>query len=162
MKDKNRKVQINHMAVWILVVFNLLLGFIWYSPYVFGNEWMRLLGKDMMFFNNAGMTPFIVAIITSIGTIYTIAWVFKKLQVDGFFTGVVYGLVFWFGFLFCELLTIDQFELRHYGLTWINAGKSLITFVVSGFVLGLWSRYSAAPPEPEVKLEEAISSDLKQ
>ena len=142
MTMKVKTVQINHPAVWILVVFNMILGFVWYSPYFFGNEWMKLLGKDMEFFKNAGIMPFIVAFITSVVTMYTLAWFFKKLQVKNFFMGLTYGVMIWFGFVFCELLTIDQFELRHYGLTWLNAGKALVSYAVAGFLLGFWNRFS--------------------
>lgn len=146
---KTKVVQINHVAVLVLVVFNMFLGLLWYSPYFFGNEWMRLLGKDMSFFQNSGVTPFIAAFIASYVTIYTLAWVFKKFQVKSFLMGVLYGVILWFGFVFCEFLTVDQFELRHYGLTWLNAGKTFVTFVVSGFVLGLWNRFSEEDvPEP--------------
>lgn len=144
-----KTVEINYIAVLILVLLNMILGFIWYSPYIFGNEWMKLLGKDMSFFKNAGIMPFIVAFISSVFTIYTIAWVFKQLQIQSFIKGIFYAIVFWFGFLFCELLTIDQMELRHYGLTWINAGKSFVTFVMSGFLLGFWNRFSEKEiPDP--------------
>ena len=141
---ENRALVINHKAVWILIVFSFVVSFAWYSQYFFGNEMANLKGKQMADFNNAGIKPFVVSIISSIVTIYILAWVLKKLQVRGFIKGVFYSLVFWFGFMFCEGLETDQFEMRKYALTWINAGRTLLTFAVSGFVLGVWTKYSNA------------------
>jgi len=55
--------------------------------------------------------------------------------------GVYYAFIFWFAFLFVEILTYNAFELRPIGLALINSGKSLVTFLVSGFVLGTWKKY---------------------
>ncbi len=144
MKKNKGPLKINHAAVWILIGFSFIVSLMWYSPYFFGNEWSRLLGKQMTDFNNAGVKPFIVSIMSSTVTIYLLAWVLKKLQAEGFIKGVFYSLVFWFGFVFCEGLETDQFEMRSYALTWINAGRTLVTFTVSGFLLGFWTKHHEA------------------
>jgi len=150
-----KTVQINHIAVWILIVFNMMLNFVWYSPSFFQNDWMRLLGKTSQEFENSGLMRYVVLFVSSAITIYTLAWLFKQLQIKTFYKGVFYALIIWFGFSFCEILYIDKNELRHYGLTWINAGRSLVIFVVSGFLLGFWNRFSETkipdvpPPAPK-------------
>lgn len=155
-----KTVQINHIAVWILIVFNMMLGFVWYSPSFFQNSWMNLLGKTSQQFENSGLMRYLVLFISSAITIYTLAWLYKKLEIKSFFKGVYYALIIWFGFSFCEILYIDQNELMPYDLTWINAGRSLVTFAVSGFLLGFWNRFSETkipdvPPQaPEQPAEQ--------
>jgi hypothetical protein len=120
---------------------------------------MSLLGKTPQQFENSGLMRYVVMFVSSAITIYTLAWLFKKLEVKSFYKGIFYALIIWFGFSFCETLYIDKNELRHYGLTWINAGRSLVTFAVSGFLLGLWNRFSETeipdvPPVPEQPVSE--------
>ena len=76
-----KTVQINHIAVWILIVFNMMLNFVWYSPSFFQNDWMRLLGKTSQEFENSGLMRYVVLFVSSAITIYTLAWLFKQLQI---------------------------------------------------------------------------------
>ena len=138
-----KTLKINHAAVLLVVLLSQIIGAMWFSPFLFAERWVMLTGKTMSDFANASMMPYVVSIISSIITTYAMAWLFKKLNVENFISGVFYAFIFWFAFLFVELETFNSFELRPYALTWINAGKSLITFVVSGFILGLWKKYDA-------------------
>jgi len=133
--------KINHVAVWILVLVNQVIGAVWYSPFFFAEKWVELTGKTMSDFSNAGVAPYLFSIAASIITTYTIAYLFKKLSVQNFATGMYYTFIFWLGFLFVELATFNSFELRPLGLTIIDALKSLVTFLVSGFVLGIWKKH---------------------
>lgn len=143
-KNQNMKtLKINHTAVWILVLIHQIIGAVWFSPFVFAEQWVHLTGKTMSDFSNATMIPYFVSIAGSIITIYAIAYLFEKLHVESFITGLFYAFIFWFAFLFVELMSFNSFELRPYGLTFIDAGKSLVTFLVTGFVLGVWKKYDA-------------------
>ena len=136
-----KTLKINHAAVLVIVLLCQIIGAMWFSPFLFAEKWVMLTGKSMSDFANAGMTPYLVSIVSSIITTYTMAYLFVKLNVENFFTGMFYAFIFWFGFVLVELMTFNSFELRHYGLTWIDAGKSFVTFMVSGFILGIWKKY---------------------
>lgn len=136
-----KTLKINHVAVWILVLLQQVIGAVWYSPYAFAGKWVELVGRSMGDFENAGLMPYFVSILSAIITTYIIAYLFKKLGVENFISGMFYAFIFWFGFLFTELTTFNSFELRPFGLTFIDAGKSLITFLVSGFILGMWTKH---------------------
>lgn len=138
-----KKLKINHVAVWILVLLHQIIGGMWYSQIAFAGKWTELMGKSMSDFENAGFTPFIFSIINAIIMVYSMAWLFKKLNVENFVNGMRYAFVFWLAFLFVELATFNSFELRPFGLTLIDAGKSLVTFLISGFVLGFWKKYDS-------------------
>lgn len=136
-----KTLKINHAAVLVIVLLSQIIGAMWFSPFLFAEKWVMLTGKSMSDFANASMTPYFVSIVSSIITTYAIAYLFKKLNVENFFTGMFYAFIFWFAFVLVELMTFNSFELRHYGLTWIDAGKSFVTFMVSGFILGIWKKY---------------------
>ena len=140
-----KSLKINHVAVWILVLVHQIIGGMWYSQIGFAGKWTELMGKSMSDFENAGITPFIFSIINAIIMVYSMAWLFKKLKVENFVNGIMYAFIFWFAFLFVELATFNAFELRPVGLTLIDAGKSMVTFLVSGFVLGMWRKHDTTP-----------------
>lgn len=136
-----KTLKINHAAVWVLVLIHQVIGGFWFSPFAFANKWIELTGKSMADFSNATFVPYVISIFGAVVLCYTMAWLFKKLNVTNFITGMTYAFLFWFAFLFTELLTFNSFELRPFGLTFIDAGKSLVTFLISGFLLGTWKRY---------------------
>ncbi len=146
-----KTLKINHAAVWVLVLIHQIIGGIWYSPFAFANKWVELTGKSMADFSNASFMPYANSIVAAIILCYSIAWLFKKLEVTNFITGMAYSFLFWFAFLFMELLTFNSFELRPYGLTFIDAGKSLLTFLICGFVLGMWKRYESPEAASETQ-----------
>lgn len=138
-----KSLKINYAAVLVLVLLHQIIGAIWYSPFAFAEKWMSLIGNSMSDFENASFTPYIVSIIGAIITNYIMAYLFVKLDVRNFVKGMYYAFIFWLGFLFVELSTFNSFSLRPFELTFIDAGKSLVTFLVSGFLLGIWTRYDA-------------------
>ena len=136
-----KTLKINHAAVWILVLIHQIIGAVWYSPFMFAGKWTELIGKSASDFENAGMMPFVISIAASIITNYVIAYLFVKLGVENFIKGLYYAFIFWLGFLFVETATFYSFELKPIGLALINSGKSLVTFLISGFILGMWNKY---------------------
>ncbi len=138
-----KTLKINHAAVWVLVLIHQIIGAMWFSPFLFAEKWMQLMGKPMQDFENADITPYIFSIINAIILNYAMAYLFLKLNVENFMRGLYYAFIFWFAFLFVELLTFNAFELKPIGLTLIDSGKSLVTFLVSGFVLGTWKKFSS-------------------
>ena len=139
-----KSLKINQAAIWILVLLHQIIGGIWFSPFAFAERWMFLIGRSMSEFENASIVPYLVSIVGSVVTNYCMAYLFVKLQVENFAKGMYYAFIFWLGFLFVELMTFNSFELRALGLTLIDSGKSLVTFLVSGFLLGMWTKYDVA------------------
>ena len=39
---------INYMAVIVSAAANFLLGWLWYSPMLFGKQWMKMMGFDKL------------------------------------------------------------------------------------------------------------------
>lgn len=136
-----KTLKINHAAVWILVLIHQIIGAVWYSPFLFAGKWTELIGKSMSDFENASIMPYAFSIAASIITNYVMAYLFVKLGVENFIKGLYYAFLFWLGFLFVEYFTFNSFELKPPGLAFINTGKSLVTFLVSGFILGMWNKY---------------------
>src|SRR6266700_1869472 len=111
----NRK--INHLAVWILVIFDQVLGATWYSASLFGEPWLRYSGKTMADMNAShGMEPYIVAIVAAIVLNYALA------------------------FLFVDYATIAAFSMKPWQLVFIDMGRAFVAFGVAGLLLGAWRK----------------------
>ncbi len=133
--------KINHIAVWILVVFHQIVALLWYSKFLFSTKWMELLGKTDADFAGANPLKYIVAIVTALAMIYLLAWIFQELKINNPLRGLFYAVIIGLGFYFLQTLTTGLFSLRPFGLTLIDGGMYLVNFIIAGIVLGAWKKY---------------------
>ncbi|MEY2537412.1 MAG: hypothetical protein QOG67_1152 [Verrucomicrobiota bacterium] len=140
------KTRINHAAVWVLVVVHQLIGFGWYT--VFGNLWLNLHAKTMTDIDKPNdPMPYVVAIVASIVVNYALARLLVCLGKETAVGGLKIALLCWFSFLFVEHATISAFSAfgtNPWPLVFLDTGRALLAFAVSGLVLGGWQRKSAS------------------
>ena len=75
-----KELKINHLAVWLIVVLAQVIPMGWYS--LFADPWMKYNDLTMDFVQeNESTTPYIASIIGSIIMAYTLAWLFKKMNI---------------------------------------------------------------------------------
>ena len=134
--------KINHLAVWILVVLHQLIGWGWYA--VFGEMWLNYHAKTMTDIERThSPVPYMIAIVASIFVNYALAWLISRLNATNAIAGLKIAIVCWFAFLFVEYSTISAFsafETNPWPLVFINMGRPLVAFALSGLVLGAWRR----------------------
>lgn len=133
--------KINHVAVWILVVFHQIVAVLWYAKFLFGNKWMQLLGKTESEFGAANPLQYIIAIITALAMTYLLAWIYKELKINNPLRGLFYAVIIGLGFYFLQTLTTGVFSIRPFGLTLIDGGMYLVNYIIAGIVLGAWKKY---------------------
>jgi hypothetical protein len=104
--------KINHLAVWILVIFDQVLGATWYSVSLFGEPWLRYSGKTMADMNAShSMEPYLIAIVAAIVLNYALAWLFARLNISNAAAGLWIAVLCWLAFLFVDYATIDAFSM---------------------------------------------------
>ncbi|MDB6148081.1 MAG: hypothetical protein JWO45_1745 [Spartobacteria bacterium] len=134
--------RINHAAVWILVVIHQIIGFGWYT--IFGNVWLNLHAKTMTDIDKPNdPMPYIVAIVASIVVNYALARLLVCLGKDSAIGGLKIAVLCWFAFLFVEHATVAAFSAfgtNPWPLVFLDMGRALLAFAVSGLVLGAWQR----------------------
>src|SRR2546425_1930911 len=69
---------VNYLAIVVAAVVALVIGFIWYSPPVFGNRWMAYLGTTQAQLGNPGPTGMANGIVASLLN----AWVLAVLSLN--------------------------------------------------------------------------------
>ena len=140
--------KLNHMAIWVVAILHQLVAAAWYSPVLFSAQWIEATGLKEENFTNASSLPFVISFVGAVVLCYGVAWLFARLHVQTASKGLQYALLFWVSFLFFELLTFNSFELRSYTLSFIDAGKSLVTFSLTGIILGAWLKKKSSAYKP--------------
>jgi hypothetical protein len=136
------QLKINHAAVWVSVLLMFGLGFLWFGP-LFGDKWMDLVGLDMAAIeaNPAGAGIWISNTIATIIGMYTLAWLFMRMNVSSAGEGALIGLLIGFSFVFLSHMIGGFFAQTPYALAWINGGHDMAALTIAGAVLGGWRKY---------------------
>src|SRR5262249_40556820 len=91
---------INYWAVIAAAILNIILGSLWYSPYLFGTTWMELMGLKPEDCKKEGVWScfaggFIVGLIAS----YVLALLVKWTNTHTAWDGAILGFLVWLGFI---------------------------------------------------------------
>lgn len=138
-------IEVNFLAVLLAAVASMGVGFLWYSPIVLGNQWMKLKGytKDSLQKAQKEMgklyaLSFAVALITAfvLSHVMTMSenfYGYPKLQ-----TGLHTAFWMWLGFIMPVQMTATIFGDKKWALFKIDTGYQLVSTIVMGAVLGLF------------------------
>jgi hypothetical protein len=132
-------VSINYVAVVVAALAYVVIGALWYSPVLFGNTWMKGIGKTKEQVKaDASPLNYLWALITGFIAAYGIA---RVMVWSGDFTirfGVVVGLVAGVCFVRTAFWVTDAFEKRRASLRIINGLYHIVGLVVAGIIVGAW------------------------
>ncbi len=130
------EISVNLLAVLIAAVLNMIIGALWYSPFMFAKTWMTALGKTEEEIKSSS-SPGPMYVINTIGNIvlaYVLAHVVRYVQVSSAMQGAQVGFWIWLGFLVPTLLTVYMFEGRKIKLYFIYISYQLIALVLEGII----------------------------
>lgn len=134
-------VQINLWGVLLAAVSSMVIGTIWYSPKVMGNEWMRLTKMNGEKMERGRNTSIIIAFLLSLLMAYVLAHVsylsFKFFGGSFLTDSINTAFWLWLGITFTRTVTHDSFEQRPTKLTAMNVANQLVTMVAMGLTIGL-------------------------
>ncbi|HPE55735.1 MAG TPA: DUF1761 domain-containing protein [Bacteroidales bacterium] len=136
-------IQINFVAILIVVVANFVLGFLWYTP-LFGKIWGREMGYDMnekpkssemikgMVFMIIGNVLFAWVLAHNMA-----AWTFVPGSEDipPFQNAMMASIFTWMGFYFPVDLGSVAWERKSWKLFFINTGYHLASLMVAALIL---------------------------
>lgn len=126
---------INYWAVLIVTLVTMVLGFLWYSPVLFGNAWMKQIGLKKE--NMSGGSPFtyVLTALTALGGAFLLAVLLSFADERTIGAGVLIGLLM--GLSIALKIGMNYlFESRTVGLFLITAGYHLVSYAVAGVILG--------------------------
>jgi len=129
---------INHWAVFVCALFNMLLGAVYYSPALFFDAWKResnVTDEQLQRANRPMMygVAFILAWMMS----YNMAFFLGDAGTDWTW-GLTAGFLTGFGWAAAIFASLSLFEQKSWKYVGINAGYIVIYFSVIGLILGAW------------------------
>ncbi len=134
--------RINHWAVVAAVVAAALVSSAWYSPLLFGTQWMALRDASPGAVADAAMPAW--KILVEILREFVVAYVLARFVV---LAGVVdwkgalsLGFWMWIGFPVAMLVGASLWDNKPWLLTVIHGGDWLVKMLVMAVIVGLWRR----------------------
>lgn len=100
--------EINFIGVLVATVIGMLLGALWYSPILFGNAWMKCIGKTPETLGKSTI-PMIGSIFASLITALGVSFLFSLINVSSLTTAVGIGTTLGFLIIFPAMLSDNLF-----------------------------------------------------
>ena len=136
-----------HVSVWGWVLAGLsamVVGMIWYSPYLFGKQWTKSMGmtEKEMAKGRAKVLPvllivsFLTAYVLSLFIVYLHSYVGNGWMMAGVDT----ALLAWVGLAGTALVAHGLWEEKSRDALYINLGNRLATLLVMGLIIGAFLR----------------------
>lgn len=134
--------KMNYLAVVIAAVAAFVVGAVWYSPFLFGKEWMELRGVDpgAMADMTVPVGQMLAEFARSLVVAYVLARFVVLLKVVDWKGAVQLGVWVWIGFPTMILMGSVMWENVPWMLAAIHAGDWLVKILLMTFILGVWRR----------------------
>ena len=123
-------------AVGILAatVIGMAVGALWYSPMLFGNQWMQSIGKTPETLGSSTL-PMIGSVLASLLTAVGVAIIFSIVGVDSLATGISLGLTLGVLIIFPALLSDNLFCGWGVKLLLIQSGYRALSVLLMSIAL---------------------------
>ncbi|MEK7641781.1 MAG: DUF1761 domain-containing protein [Patescibacteria group bacterium] len=132
-------------AIWPVIVASIaafVIGAIWYSPLLFGKEWMTLIGstdKDIAEAKAKGMAKsYIAQLIATVITFTVMAFAISEVGAYSARDGAFVGLIAWVGFVVPGAMSSMLWEKRSLKFVLITSICALVSWIIGGSIIGGW------------------------
>jgi uncharacterized membrane protein required for colicin V production len=133
------EMDVNYAAVITATLFSFILGAFWYSPLMFGEQWMAAIGKSEEDLKESrSISVYLMSLLAWFIATYVLANIVNFAGAGTLGNGMIIGFLCWLGFIAVISLMHNMFEKRGTTVWLVNAGYSLVGFLVSGAIFGIW------------------------
>jgi surface polysaccharide O-acyltransferase-like enzyme len=135
---------INFWAVLVCAIAAMVIGFLWYSPFLFAGPWMRLMGIDpndkakLAELQKGAGKLYGLSFVASIASAVVLAKIIDITSVNTILYGMKIGFAVWLGFVTTVQLTGALFSKQPAKLYLINTGYQLVCYLAMGAILARW------------------------
>jgi hypothetical protein len=134
--------KLNYLAVVVVAITALVVGAVWYSPFLFGKAYMEVRGLNPGAM--ADMRPAAGELLGEFAKNLVVAFVLAhfvvRLGVGDWKGALQLGLWLWFGFQAMLLMGAVLHEKMPWMLYAIHAGDALVKTLSMTVILGVWRR----------------------
>ena len=129
-------IQIDWLTVVIAAVLNMIIGFLWYSKWLFGPKWMKLCKMKKEDCCGMDKMNLLYAFIVSLVIAYFLAFFEAYLSVTTVTDGMFVGFCIWLGFVATTQISSVIWRKKPFELFVINTGGKLLSFLVMSGIIG--------------------------
>ncbi len=133
------------MNIWPVIVASVVgmgIGALWYSPYVFGKEWVALSNiskNDLESARARGMwKQYVIQLIAYFVMFSVFGFLVSASGTQNVTDAAFLGVLVWLGFVVANSVGDLLWANKPLKLIMINAIGSLLALVVGGAILGIW------------------------
>src|SRR4029077_6576811 len=137
---------VNLWAVLVAAVASMVVGFLWYSPFLFARPWMLAMGYDpdnkskLDEMRKSAGKSYALSFVASLFAAFGLGKIIDVTTVDSALYGMKIGFAVWLGFVTTVQLTAKLFGNQPTKLYLINTGYQLVCYLVMGAILAVWPR----------------------
>lgn len=129
---------INYWALLVATIAKLVMGMFWYSPILFGKQWMNLVQckpEEM----KARMPKLLLAdFVSSFIMAFVLVHAVHYAGANSAGQGAAVGFFNWLGFIAVVTFASVMYEKRPLKLFLINNGFQLLSLLVMGAIVAIW------------------------
>lgn len=142
-REAQTRIRINFWAVLVCAFLYYAIESLWFT--VFGKAWLAALGKSLpQVMHELSGRPtwplYAGAFACNFVLVAVMAWIFANAGVRTAASGAKWAVMLWLGLVATVTITNYSFELRNLMLMAIDAGCPLLAMLVSGAILGAWTK----------------------
>jgi hypothetical protein len=130
-------VEINWWAFLAATAISLVIGAIWYSPVLFGQQWAHLVGKKTGEMGDAA-TGYTVSVVAALVQTWVLVHLVRYAGAITAQKGAEVGFWIWLAFIALVMAMNVVFEGRSWHLWQINAVYFLVILLINGALLATW------------------------
>ena len=137
---------VNLWAVLVAAIATMVVGFLWYSPFLFARPWMLAMGYDpdnkakLDEMRKSAGKSYALSFVASLVAAFVLGKIIDVATVDSALYGMKIGFAVWLGFVTTVQLTAKLFGNQPTKLYLINPGYQLVCYLVKGAILAVWPR----------------------
>lgn len=129
---------INHLAVFVCALMSLVIGALWYSPFLFFRAWQKETGlSDEQVAKANPLKTYSLTLLLAWIISYNLAFFLGDGKTNWQW-GLAAGLLAGAGWAATMFIIVGLFEQRSFKHLAINCGYITVYFALIGFILGIW------------------------
>lgn len=134
-----------HVHIWSIIAAAIVafaIGALWYSPALFGKEWMRLKGiseKDIDEGSKRGMWKLYIAqLVVTIVMFCVLGFIISATGAQSAGNGLFLAFLAWVGFSLMPAIGDMLWNKAPFKLLLINQVCALVSWIAGGAIIGGW------------------------
>ncbi|HEX7724560.1 MAG TPA: DUF1761 domain-containing protein [Candidatus Paceibacterota bacterium] len=134
--------QVNIWSIIVAAVVAYVIGALWYSPVLFGKEWMRLKNmsdKDITDESKRGMWKlYLVQFVTTLVLFCVLGFIITATGSRTVEDGLFLAFLAWLGFSLMPAIGDILWNKTPFKLMLINEVCTLVCWIIGGAIIGAW------------------------